>query len=98
MVVPRVWSDKGAQFSLARTFGDRCRRGRSCAVHGGACHPSTRRVAPKTRANHGFATAIARPVFRDQARCVTALARAYMAVSVADSASSIAFSAKVIAL
>ena len=63
MVVPRVWSDKGAQFSMARTFGDRCRRGRSCAVHGGACHPSTRRVAPKTRANHGFATAIARPVF-----------------------------------
>lgn len=62
---------------------------------------ATRRPAVLHR-RHGRITASRRLLldrcFGDQARCVTALARAYMAVSVADSASSIAFSAKVIAL
>ena len=63
---------------------------------------ATRRPAVLHRGVHGRITASRRLLldrcFGDQARCVTALARAYMAVSVADSASSIAFSAKVIAL
>lgn len=68
------------------------------------CHP-WRHVPPadppcctrSARANHGFARLLLDRYFGDQTRCATALARAYMAVSVADSASSIAFSAKAIA-